>query len=146
VNTRNKMAKLFGYSSYADLTLAGNRVASTPQQVLDFLDTLSLALKPKIEQELQLLRSKKFQMEGNIDIYAWDKSYYSKLCKSQLYVNIVIHINLTFIYRFDISSNYIPHYLSLDDCLFGLNNVIRNVFGIHFNEIPMDKVPLNKLL
>lgn len=121
------MAKILGYSSFADLTLAGNRVASSTQEVINFLNNLTIALKPKVTQELQHLRTlkTKYQEEGDLNINAWDKSYYCKLLKSQFY---------------DMGSNYMPHYLSLSDCLFGLNNILSNVFNINFKEVSMDKV------
>jgi len=124
LSLRDQLAKLLGFDSFAQLTLANNRMAHSPDAVVQFLNELSEKLRNKSLCELEVLSAEKQQQEGSGDIQAWDISYYTAIAKAK---------------RFHLSGNDLSDYFSLGHCMDGLNLVVSNLFGLQLKLVPMDQ-------
>lgn len=81
---REKKAHLLGFENYAQLVLQ-ERMAKTPQEVFDFLETLYKSYYPAAEEdliELQAFAQKKDQIRPK-DFQIWDNAYYANLLKKE---------------------------------------------------------------
>ncbi|KAI9512530.1 mitochondrial intermediate peptidase [Russula earlei] len=78
LRTRGQLARLVGSDSFAHMAL-GDKMAKSPENVLQFLDTLLDHTRPHARQALHALQLRK-QAHLNIDalpiIQAWDRDYY----------------------------------------------------------------------
>lgn len=81
---RVELAKLLGFSTYTELSLA-TKMAENPQQVLDFLDNLAKRAKPQGEKELVELKAYCEQEFGITNLEPWDITFYSEKQKQHLY-------------------------------------------------------------
>ena len=112
---REEMAKLLGFSNYAELSLEP-KMAESPRQVLDFLNDLVTASKPQGEAELAQLRQ--FAAEqGCDDLQAWDVPYYGEKLRQRHYA---------------ISQEELRPYFPAARVIDGLFEITGQLFGIRF--------------
>lgn len=117
---RLTIAQHLGYSSYAELLFA-NRVASSPNDVLEFLGHLSRFVQDAGHQEKNSIEIEKLRLEphnvrkGHNAVHGWDRSFYIGRLKAQ---------------HFDLSSSQVSEYLPLSACLLGLADIVKNIFGV----------------
>ena len=81
---RKEEAQLLGFDCYAEVSLA-TKMASTPQQVLNFLGELAMKARPYAELDLKELRqfaADKLQLEN---LEAWDLAYVSEKLRLNRY-------------------------------------------------------------
>lgn len=106
--TRLAIAKLLGYKTYADYSLA-NTMAKNPDNVYKLLNSLRDAYLPAQKAEFAELSAYATQLEGHkVDLKPWDYSYYSNKLRNAKY-------------SYD-EEEMRPY--------FELNNVIDGVFGL----------------
>ena len=74
---RVELAKLLGFNTYTELSLA-TKMAEHPQQVLDFLDHLAERAKPQGEKELQELKDYCEKEFGVTELAPWDIGFTAK--------------------------------------------------------------------
>lgn len=80
---REEEAKLLGFNTYAELSLA-TKVADSPKQVLDFLRDLGKKAKPIAIREFEEL--KEFaKSQGQDDLQSHDLTFYSEAYKKSLF-------------------------------------------------------------
>lgn len=116
---RLELAKLLGFDSYADYSLA-TKMAETPDQVLEFLHDLaekSLPVAKRDYQQLVEFARKEYQLE---ELQAWDLAYYSEKLKQAEYA---------------ISEEQTRPYFPLPKVLQGLFAVAGRLFDISINEV-----------
>lgn len=111
---RYELAKLLGFATYADKSLA-TKMVETPQQALEFLNDLATRAKPKAEKELAELKLFAKSTYSVTEIEAWDISYYSEKQKQHLY---------------SIDDEQLRPYFPEQKVLNGLFEVIKRVFSI----------------
>lgn len=117
---RREIANVLGHSSYAEL-LFGDRVASSPNDVLEFLQQLSRFVQDTAHQDRNAIEIEKLRLEphtghnGQVAVHGWDRSFYIGRLKAQ---------------NFDLSSAEVSNYLPLSSCLAGLSDIVENVFGV----------------
>jgi oligopeptidase A len=115
---RQELAKLLGFASYADLSLA-TKMAETPDQVLHFLRDLAQRSKPFAVQDLQELQA--FAAEqGCADLQSWDVGYYAEKLREQ---------------RYSISQEILRAYFPIDKVLSGLFAIVEKLYGIQIEEL-----------
>jgi oligopeptidase A len=115
---RQELAKLLGFASYADLSLA-TKMAETPDQVLHFLRDLAQRSKPFAVQDLQELQA--FAAEqGCADLQSWDVGYYGEKLREQ---------------RYSISQEILRAYFPIDKVLSGLFAIVEKLYGIQIEEL-----------
>ena len=111
---RLDMAVLLGFSNYADYALV-TKMASSPQQVISFLEDLLKRAKPKAEEELASLRAFVKEKDGLEDLKPWDVTYYSELMQQEL---------------FGVSDALLRPYFSLENVLQGLFDIAHKLYHI----------------
>lgn len=115
---RHELAILLGFNNYAELSLA-DKMAETPEQVLNFLNDLAERSKPFAEQDLKELSS--FVAEQEITtLQNWDVSYYSEKLREA---------------RYSISDEALRVYFPINKVLAGLFNLVNQLYGIEIHEL-----------
>lgn len=74
---RLELAKLLGFGSYADLSLA-TKMAENPTQVVDFLEGLANRSKDQGKKELAELKAFAKESYGVNELQPWDIAFYSE--------------------------------------------------------------------
>lgn len=109
---RRERARLLGYENYATFVLE-DRMAESPQQVNDFLQSLLEQALPLAKQELKTLR-----IFSKIDNFQqWDFPYYAEKLKQEEY---------------QIDDQQLKPYLALDKAVQGMFAVANKLYGLHF--------------
>ncbi|MDO7137873.1 M3 family metallopeptidase [Algibacter lectus] len=119
VNLRHQRANLLGYKTHAHFVLE-ERMAQTPEKVLDFSNELLEKAKPAAKKEFENLE--KFAKElDNIDqLEKWDGSYYSEKLKQKL---------------FSLDDEQLKPYFKLENVIDGAFTVANKLFDLSFEEI-----------
>lgn len=116
---RHALAQLLGFSSYAELDLAG-QMAETPERAQAFIDNVIDRIQQKVEQECNLLLA--HLPEGIIlppegKLYPWDREYVSTLVKQK---------------EFNVDEREIAEYFPAEHTLQGILNIYADFFSLRF--------------
>jgi len=121
---RLEQARLFGYETYADYQLA-NKMSARPDNVYKLLDEL-WAPALKIAEEEARLQQELVDAEGHdFELAPWDWWYYTEKLRQK---------------TFDFSDEDIKPYFELNRVRDGAFEVVRRLYGVHFEEI--ENVPV----
>ncbi|MGB2078926.1 MAG: oligopeptidase A, partial [Vibrio sp.] len=115
---RHEIARLLGFNSYAEKSLA-TKMAQTPDQVMGFLNDLAVKAKPQGEREVAELKAFAKENYGVDALNLWDIAYYSEKQKQEL---------------FQISDEELRPYFPEKRVISGLFEVISRVFGMSVSE------------
>jgi oligopeptidase A len=110
---KREEANMLGFKNYAELSLA-TKMADTPSQVSEFLDTLAKRAKPYAERDMQALTTYAKQL-GISDMQAWDVAYVSEKLRQEKYA---------------FSDQEVKQYFPVDKVLAGLFKVTETIFGV----------------
>jgi oligopeptidase A len=110
---RLEAALLLGYANYAEMSLA-TKMADTPQQVAEFLNTLAKRAKPFAERDMQELTAHAIKLGIN-DMQAWDVAYVSEKLREEKYA---------------FSDQEVKQYFPESQVLHGLFKVTETIFGV----------------
>jgi peptidyl-dipeptidase Dcp len=116
VTLKQQRAKLLGYESHAHFTLE-ERMAKSPANVFEFLNSLLGKAKPKAAldvQEVAALAKKLDQLEV---LEKWDFAYYSELLKKEKYA---------------LDEEELRPYFSLENVISGVFATASRLFGLRF--------------
>jgi oligopeptidase A len=113
LSLKKEEAQLLGFNNFSELSLA-TKMADTPQQVIDFLDTLAKRAKPYAEKDVQELKDYAAQL-GIDDMQSWDVSYVSEKLRQEKYA---------------FSDQEVKQYFPEDKVLTGLFKVTETIFGV----------------
>ena len=80
---KQEEAKMLGFNNYAELSLA-TKMADSPKQVTEFLDTLAKRAKPYAERDMQELTNYAKKLGIN-DMQSWDVAYVSEKLRQEKY-------------------------------------------------------------
>ncbi|WP_422348910.1 M3 family metallopeptidase [Flagellimonas sp.] len=119
VSLRHERANLLGYPTHADFVLE-ERMAETPQKVLDFLNELLYKAKPAAIREFNQLASFAKDTDGIEQLEKWDSAYYSEKLKQQL---------------FNLDDEKLKPYFKLENVIDGVFKVAEKLFGLTFKEV-----------
>ncbi|MDR2195004.1 MAG: M3 family metallopeptidase [Gallionellaceae bacterium] len=111
---RAEEARMLGYANYAELSLA-SKMASTPQQVMDFLRELARRARPFAERDLAELRAFAQEHLGLAELAAWDVSYASEHLRRQHYA---------------FSEQEVKPYFPEDKVLSGMFKLVTTLYGL----------------
>jgi peptidyl-dipeptidase Dcp len=116
-NLRLEIAKMLGFSCYAEMTL-GDRMADTPEKVMGFLEQLYEAARPAAIRDLENL--KKFAIENGHtgQIERWDWAYLSERLKKKLH---------------NIDDEILKPYFSLNEVEKAIFDLAGSLYGIRFS-------------
>lgn len=110
---RQARATLLGYPSYAAFALE-ERMAETPEKVMNFLSELLSKAKPQALKELEQLKT----FSGLADFQQWDFAYYAEKLKQE---------------RYQIDDSLLKPYLSLEKAVEGMFAVAHKLYGLCFS-------------
>ncbi len=110
---RDEAAKLLDFNNFAELSLA-TKMADTPKQVIEFLNTLASRARPYAEQDMRELVA--YAEKLNISaMQAWDVAYVSEKLREDKYA---------------FSDLEVKQYFPEDKVLAGLFKVVETIFGV----------------
>ncbi|NNF18454.1 MAG: M3 family metallopeptidase [Flavobacteriaceae bacterium] len=119
VKLRQERATLLGYDNHAHFVLE-ERMAETPEKVMEFLDELSQKAKPAAEKEFEELAEFAMQKDGIEELQKWDGAYYSEKLRQKL---------------FDLDDEKLKPYFKLEQVISGVFTVAEKLFGLRFQEV-----------
>ena len=118
VQLRLEKANLLGFKTHAEYKLQ-ERMAETPEKVIQFLDDLHLKSKPFASKEFLEVQdyAAKLGFEGTIQ--RWDWGYYSEKLKSE---------------KYDFTDEEVKPYFQLEKVIEGVFLLARKLYGLHLKE------------
>lgn len=119
VNLRHKRAQLLGYETHAHFVLE-ERMAESPDKVLNFLEDLKEKAKPAAQREFTHLENYAKQLDGIDQLQKWDGAYYAEKLKKEL---------------FNLDQEALKPYFQLENVIEGVFTVAHKLFGLQFKEI-----------
>jgi oligopeptidase A len=119
---KKEEAQMLGFNNYAELSLA-TKMADSPKQVTEFLDTLAKRAKPYAERDMQELTNYAKNL-GIADMQSWDVSYVSEKLREEKYA---------------FSDQEVKQYFPESKVLAGLFKVTETIFGV---QVQKAKAPL----
>ncbi|MBL8994145.1 MAG: M3 family metallopeptidase [Spirochaetia bacterium] len=81
---RKETALLTGYENFGEYSLA-TKMASSPNEVLSFLQDLNLKSRPVAQTNFDELSRFKKELTGEAQLFSWDVSYYSEKLREKLF-------------------------------------------------------------
>ncbi len=120
---RDEEAKLLGYANFAEVSLVP-KMATSPQQVIGFLDDLAQRARAFAENDLAELRAFAKSELGLDKLEAWDITYASEKLREK---------------RYAFSEQEVKMYFPEPKVVGGLFRLIQNMFGV---EIRRDNSPV----
>ncbi|MEK8045910.1 M3 family metallopeptidase [Ideonella margarita] len=111
---RQEEARLLGFASYAEVSLAA-KMASTPAEVMQFLRDLAAKARPSALNDLAELREFAARELGLADLQAWDTAFASEKLKEA---------------RYAFSDQDVKAYFPLPKVLDGLFRIIETLFEV----------------
>ena len=118
LSLRHELALLLGYENYAERSLA-KKMASSPEEVINFLTELANKAKPAAQREFQELVAFAKSEYGIDKLEPWDVAYYSEKMRQKNYA---------------LSQETLREYFPVDTVVAGLFEVVHRLFGIHIEE------------
>lgn len=125
VKTRQAMAQLKGYDTHAAYVL-DNRMAKTPEAVVDFLKKNEKIYRPAAESYLQKVKDYAEKTDGLKDLKPWDVAYYGRKLKEE---------------TFNLDLETLRPYFNLEKVLEGMRIHAEKLFNIEMKETK-DKYPV----
>ncbi|GAA4962156.1 M3 family metallopeptidase [Algibacter aquimarinus] len=119
VKLRHKRANLLGYKTHAHFVLE-ERMAETPETVLEFSNELLKKAKPAAENEFKNLENFAKELDGIDRLEKWDGSYYSEKLKQKL---------------FSLDDEKLKPYFKLENVIAGAFTIANKLFDLKFEEI-----------
>lgn len=119
VNLRHQRAQLLGYPSHAHFVLE-ERMAKTPEKVLEFLTELLEKAKPAAQSEFKKLEDFAMELDGIDQLEKWDAAYYSEKLKQKL---------------FDLDDEKLKPYFKLENVIEGVFKIANKLYQLNFKEV-----------
>ncbi len=116
---RHKRANLLGYKTHANFVLE-ERMAETPEKVLEFLNDLLKKAKPAAEREFANLENYAKKLDSIDRLEKWDSAYYSEKLKKEL---------------FSLDQELLKPYFKLENVIHGVFEIANRLFKLNFEEI-----------
>ncbi|HET7732157.1 MAG TPA: M3 family metallopeptidase [Usitatibacter sp.] len=111
---RQEAARLLGFRTYADLSLA-TKMAASPREVLDFLEDLARRARPFAERDMRELRAFAREELGMADLRASDVAYASEKLRQK---------------RYSFSDQEVKQYFPEEEVLAGMFRVVETIYGV----------------
>ncbi|ATJ84455.1 oligopeptidase A [Halomonas beimenensis] len=115
---RHELARLLGFATYADYSLA-TKMAESPRQVIGFLEDLAQRAVPQAREEFADLQAFARDSLGLEDLQPWDVGYASEKLREA---------------RFAISQEELRPYFPAPRVVDGLFRVVERLYGVSFEE------------
>lgn len=119
VNLRQKRANLLGYKTHAHFVLE-ERMAETPEKVIEFSNNLLAKAKPAAKKEFENLEKYAKKLDGIDQLQKWDGAYYSEKLKKEL---------------FDLDQEILKPYFKLENVIDGVFEIANRLYDLKFEEV-----------
>ncbi|RCS28407.1 M3 family peptidase [Polaribacter sp. WD7] len=119
VKLRHKRANLLGYKTHAHFVLE-ERMAETPEKVIEFSNNLLKKAKPAALREFKNLENFAKKLDGIDLLQKWDGAYYSEKLKKEI---------------FDLDQELLKPYFKLENVIYGVFEISNRLFDLNFEEI-----------
>ena len=119
VNLRQKRANLLSYKTHAHFVLE-ERMAETPENVIEFSNNLLGKAKPAALKEFENLENYAKKRDGIDQLQKWDGAYYSEKLKKEL---------------FDLDQELLKPYFKLENVIDGVFEIANRLFDLQFEEV-----------
>jgi peptidyl-dipeptidase Dcp len=119
VNLRHQRANLLSYKTHAHFVLE-ERMAETPENVIDFSNNLLEKAKPAAIKEFKNLENYAKKLDGIDQLQKWDGAYYSEKLKKEL---------------FDLDQEILKPYFKLENVIGGVFEIAKRLFDLQFEEV-----------
>jgi len=119
VNLRHQRANLLGYKTHAHFVLE-ERMAETPEKVIEFSNNLLEKAKPAALREFKNLENYAKKLDNIDQLQKWDGAYYSEKLKKEL---------------FNLDQEILKPYFKLENVIDGVFEVATRLFDLHFKEV-----------
>ncbi|WP_222984933.1 M3 family metallopeptidase [Flagellimonas meishanensis] len=116
---RHERANLLGYRTHAHFVLE-ERMAETPEKVMDFLNELLEKAMPAAKKEFKELETFAKDLDGIDRLEKWDSAYYSEKLKQK---------------KFNLDDEKLKPYFKLENVINGVFQVAEKLFGLRFQEV-----------
>ncbi len=124
VNLRLEIAKMLGFNDYADMIL-GDRMAESPQKVMDFLEELHQASGTGALRDFDNIRDFARDTGFNDHLQHWDWAFFSEKLKKKLY---------------NIDDEELKPFFRLENVENAIFSLAKTLYGITF--IPNKTIPV----
>ncbi|TCK16806.1 oligopeptidase A [Thiogranum longum] len=121
---RDESARLLGFASYAEYSLA-TKMADSPTQVLQFLNELAEHSHASAHNEMNILREFAREQGADYTLQAWDVPYWSEKLRRQ---------------QHDLSQEMLKPWFPHTRVIKGLFDVVEQLYGLRITE--RDGVPV----
>jgi oligopeptidase A len=111
---RDEEAKLLGYENFAEVSLVP-KMASSPRQVLDFLNDLAKRARPYAEKDIASLRDYAKRVLGLDNMEPWDRTYVAEKLRGE---------------RYSFSDQEVKQYFPEPQVLAGMFRVVETLYGL----------------
>ena len=116
---RAELAKLSGYSSFASMSLV-DKMAKSPQAVVEFLEALLVSNSKDMKVELEELQKfKALSSHSSPEIHPWDREFYRHRITAQSRLK-------------SRHADFLPAYFSLGSVMQGLSRLFDSLYGVRF--------------
>ena len=119
LDLRYKKAKLLGFESYAEYSLA-EKDASSTEDVTHFLEELGRLARPQAIEELEELKEFAKRVDNIENLRGFDLGYYSEKLKKE---------------KFDFDNSMTKPYFEQAKVLRGMLDVVSELFSVEFKEV-----------
>jgi oligopeptidase A len=119
VTLRQKRANLLSYKTHAHFVLE-ERMAETPENVIEFSNNLLGKAKPAALKEFENLENYAKKLDGIDQLQKWDGAYYSEKLKKEL---------------FDLDQELLKPYFKLENVIDGVFEIANRLFDLQFEEV-----------
>jgi peptidyl-dipeptidase Dcp len=123
---RNERVKLLGFSNFAEWRLQ-NRMAKTPANALNLLETIWPFAVTRVEEEVADMQAIANAEGANIKLAPWDYRYYAEKVRKK---------------KYDLDSDEVKNYLQLDKLREAMFFVAGELFNFKFSEVSTGSVPV----
>lgn len=117
---RHELSQLLGFANYAQMTLAANKMAKNPEEVLNFLEELVTKVRAKAKAEWKTLCEFAYAQDKIDKLEPWDSLYYREKIREK---------------NFGISEDALRCYFPVEKVLTGLFCLIHRLFGMDVQEV-----------
>jgi len=119
VKLRHERANLLGYKSHAHFVLE-ERMAETPEKVMEFSNELLQKAKPAAQREFKHLENYAKKLDGIEQLEKWDGAYYAEKLKKEL---------------FDLDQEQLKPYFQLENVIEGVFTISEKLYDLQFKEV-----------
>ena len=119
VNLRQQRANLLGYKTHAHFVLE-ERMAETPEKVIEFSNNLLEKAKPAAKREFENLEKFAKNLDAIDQLQKWDGAYYSEKLKKEL---------------FDLDQEILKPYFKLENVIDGVFEIANRLYDLNFEEV-----------